>query len=179
MRAFDGIVQDGLRINTHQVIQRGCKVALLVWSFRRIGGGIVRCSVDRPLFHTSACQHQRVNPGPVVTPGILIDLRRTAEFRVDDNQCVAKTTAFVQIVHQRAQHGVEFRAERCFHLFEVAAVCVPRTARRVTVAHVDHWHTRFSEPPGQQTTLSKFTATVAIACRHRFRGQIECLPRLG
>ena len=55
------------------------------------------------------------------------------------------------------------------------AVRVPRAGRRPAVVDVDDRHAGLGQSPGQQTALAELSASVAVADRCRFGGELERL----
>ena len=57
---------------------------------------------------TAAAEQQGEAAAPVITPGVLIDLRRTAEFACDNHHRFFQQPAVVQVVEQRGNSEIEF-----------------------------------------------------------------------
>ena len=57
--------------------------------------------------HAAAGQQGAVDPGPVVTPGLLVDLRRAAEFAPHEQRRRLVQAAHGQVFDQRRDAGVK------------------------------------------------------------------------
>src|SRR5262245_29387677 len=95
--------QTELRINPKAVIDRGRHV---LWRDRvrdRVGAVLITGPMERAALNAAAGEHHRINEGPVLAAGLLVDLRRTAELTEPDHQRLVQQAALGQVFEQ---HGV-------------------------------------------------------------------------
>ncbi len=125
-----GLVADeGVGVDAQVVVDGGQDVLVV----DRPAGGRAAQLVGRADhladLHAAAEEQGRVDPGPVVAAGVLVDLGRAAELAPDDHGDVAVEAAVVDVLDQGRDPLVEQR-QVLAEPVEVVAVRVPEADRR-------------------------------------------------
>lgn len=106
----------------------------------------------------------------VVAPAIAVfflDLRGTAEFRGEDDECGVQKSAFFEVIDESGVGGVEELAAS-LHAGEVVVMGVP-----FAKGHFDETNTILDEAAREKTALSEGVTAITVAEGRGFFGEVE------
>ena len=123
--------------------------------------------MDDTRFDAAASHRHAPRASPVIAAAEVVDLRRAAHFAHSDHERVFQQSTFLEIVEQRDERAVEFRAADLMPV-KIVLMGIP------IEMHDPHaTDARFDQPPGQQAVLAEFVAAITFMGRRRLLFQRE------